>query len=69
MFTLMKIQYDKSKLVHTKAHCDDTDLLGSKNQDKREELFAKEREERFAKLLVWKVSWGLFKVNTNTAYK
>lgn len=56
MCTLMKIQYGKRTLVHTKAHCDDTDLLDSKSQDKREKLFTKEREERFAKLLVWKVS-------------
>ena len=34
----------------------DKDLLGTKGQNKRNEILAKEREERFARLPAWKVS-------------
>ena len=49
------MQYDKSKLIHSEALLDDEDLVGTRRRDKRHEQFTKEREERFAKLLVWKV--------------
>jgi hypothetical protein len=51
------LNFDKSKHEDTKP---DKDLLGTKGQNKRNEAWAKEREERFARLPAWKVSWRNF---------
>ena len=46
--------FQKSKHEDVKP---DKDLLDTKMQSKRSEVLAKEREERFARLSAWKVSW------------
>ena len=48
------VYFDKSKHEDIKT---DKYLLGTKGQSKRNEILAKEREERFARLPAWKVSW------------
>lgn len=47
-------------LIQKSKHEDvkpDKDLLDTKMQSKQSEVLAKEREERFARLSAWKVSW------------
>lgn len=50
---LFVTQHDK---IDAKVQIGGGDLLATKRQHKKEELYAKEREERFAKLSAWKVS-------------
>ena len=52
--SITRCLFQKSKHEDVKP---DKDLLDTKMQSKRSEVLAKEREERFARLSAWKVSW------------